>query len=93
MDVYGISFFYWKDVLEGRVFALLLSVVFLDVEGYSLKKWKPILRNHHINSADVDCIFKKDDLVMIVHQHGGLEVVKRAEKGEQLKKSKLSRGR
>ena len=83
--------FYWKDVLEGRVFALLLSAV-LDLEGYSLKKWKPILRNHHINSADVDCIFKKDDLVMIVHQHGSLEVVKRAEKGEQLK-SKLSGGR
>ncbi|PFJ18277.1 hypothetical protein COI90_31165, partial [Bacillus cereus] len=40
----------------------------------------------HINSADVDCIFKKDDLVMIVHHHGGLEVAKRAEKGEQLKK-------
>ncbi|MGK0536933.1 hypothetical protein [Bacillus sp. 'calajunan'] len=59
---------------------------FLDVEGYSLKKWKSILRNHHIDSADVDCIFKKDDLVMIVHQHGCLEVVKRAEKGEQLKK-------
>ncbi|MDA2157760.1 MULTISPECIES: hypothetical protein [unclassified Bacillus cereus group] len=35
---------------------------------------------------DVDCIFKKDDLVMIVHHRGGLEVVKRAEKGEQLKK-------
>lgn len=59
---------------------------FLEIEGYSLKKWKPILRSHHINSTDVDCIFKKNGLTMVVHHHGGLEVAKRAEKGQQLKK-------
>ncbi|AAM26053.1 hypothetical protein DJ46_5729 (plasmid) [Bacillus anthracis str. Vollum] len=59
---------------------------FLEIEGYSLKKWKPILRSHHINSTDVDSIFKKNDLTMIVHHHGALEVAKHAEKGEQLKK-------
>nr|WP_176328714.1 hypothetical protein [Bacillus thuringiensis] len=35
----------------------------------------------------MDCLFKKDDLAMIVHHDGVLEVVKRAEK------SKLSKGR
>lgn len=78
--------FLLERCFRGTSFRFTAIRGFLDVEGYSLKKWKPILRNHHINSADVDCIFKKDDLVMIVHQHGGLEVVKRAEKGEQLKK-------
>ncbi len=92
MDVYGISFLL-ERCFRGTSFRFTAIRGFLDVEGYSLKKWKPILRNHHINSADVDCIFKKDDLVMIVHHHGGLEVVKRAEKDEQLKKSKLLRGR
>ncbi|MED1641559.1 hypothetical protein P4V01_32520 [Bacillus thuringiensis] len=78
--------FLLERCFRGTSFRFTAIRGFLGVEGYSLKKWKPILRNHHINSADVDCIFKKDDLVMIVHQHGGLEVVKRAEKGEQLKK-------
>lgn len=78
--------FLLERCFRGTSFRFTAIHGFLDVEGYSLKKWKPILRNHHINSADVDCIFKKDDLVMIVHHHGGLEVVKRAEKGEQLKK-------
>ncbi|MEB8675437.1 hypothetical protein P4H08_19310 [Bacillus cereus] len=59
---------------------------FLEIEGYSIKKWKPILHSHYVKPADVDCLFKKDDLAMIVHHNGVLEVVKRAEKGEELKK-------
>ncbi|TCW46885.1 hypothetical protein EC917_12636 [Bacillus thuringiensis] len=78
--------FLLERCFRGTSFRFTAIRCFLDVEGYSLKKWKSILRSHHINHTDVDCIFKKDDLAMIVHYHGGLEVAKRAEKGEQLKK-------
>ncbi|MBW3496430.1 hypothetical protein [Bacillus sp. FDAARGOS_1420] len=78
--------FLLEKCFRGTSFRFTAIRGFLDVEGYSLKKWKTILRSHHVKPSDVDCIFKKDDLTMLVHHHGCLEVVKRAEKGEQLKK-------
>ncbi|QWI57821.1 hypothetical protein [Bacillus mycoides] len=78
--------FLLERCFRGTSFRFTAIRGFLDVEGYSLKKWKPIFRSHHVKFSDEDCIFKKDDLTILVHHHGGLEVAKRAEKGEQLRK-------
>ncbi|PEB54618.1 hypothetical protein COO03_05090 [Bacillus sp. AFS098217] len=59
---------------------------FLEVEGYSLTQWKPILRRNNIQSSDVASIFRKDDMMILVQHHGVLEITKRAEKGGKLKK-------